>query len=256
MNKVKKNVIEEKFASKAQQRFFYAQAGKKGKKGKKWAKWAKEFSSDTDFKKLPEKVEDSKKEVDEIVDAYGNIKRGKKNTDFNIKGITQNKTSDEVVKTGYNRQGGLGLHGTFTSLKYWAEGEEITKEKLLEIAMKDALGYDETMGDNKDKDDAEKVMTKDLGLSKNDAEDRLEKMGYDEKLPDGQVRLVEKDSLEEFIESILNKKTNSTELVNKKDREIKEINNIVKKQIKSLKETMKNNNLSIEDIMEYLKNDE
>ncbi len=51
MNNFIKQVIEEKFASKAQQRFFYAQAGKGGKKGKKWSKWAKEFSKDTDFKK-------------------------------------------------------------------------------------------------------------------------------------------------------------------------------------------------------------
>jgi hypothetical protein len=46
----------EKFSSKAQQRYFYAMANKPGKKGKQWKKWAKEFSDDTDFKSLPEKV--------------------------------------------------------------------------------------------------------------------------------------------------------------------------------------------------------
>jgi hypothetical protein len=76
MNNFIKQVIEEKFASKAQQRYFYAQAGKGGKKGKKWAKWAKEFSDDTDFEKIPEKVEEE--EIDEIVDEKGNIMR--KNT--------------------------------------------------------------------------------------------------------------------------------------------------------------------------------
>ena len=60
MNNFIKNIIEETFASKAQQRYFYAQAGKGGKKGKKWAKWAKEFSDKTDFKKIPEKVEKEK----------------------------------------------------------------------------------------------------------------------------------------------------------------------------------------------------
>ena len=35
MNDLIKGIIEEKFASKAQQRYFYAQAGKGGKKGKK-----------------------------------------------------------------------------------------------------------------------------------------------------------------------------------------------------------------------------
>jgi hypothetical protein len=56
--------IEEKFASKAQQRYFYAQAAKGGKKGKIWKKRAKEFSSKTNFDKLPDKVEESKKDKD------------------------------------------------------------------------------------------------------------------------------------------------------------------------------------------------
>ena len=54
MNNFIKQVIEEKFASKAQQRYFYAQASKGGKKGKKWAKLADEFSSETNFKKIPD----------------------------------------------------------------------------------------------------------------------------------------------------------------------------------------------------------
>jgi len=51
-----KKIINEKFASKAQQRFFYAMADKDTKKGRKFKKWAKEFSDDTDFDELPEKV--------------------------------------------------------------------------------------------------------------------------------------------------------------------------------------------------------
>ena len=50
-----KSIIEEKFASKKQQRYFYAKASDESipkKERKKWSKWAKEYSSDTDFKKL------------------------------------------------------------------------------------------------------------------------------------------------------------------------------------------------------------
>ena len=74
MNQFLKQVIEEKFVSKKQQRFFYAKANEKGaskKEKKKWSKWAKEFSDKTDFEKIPEKVE-KETEVDEIVDADGN----------------------------------------------------------------------------------------------------------------------------------------------------------------------------------------
>lgn len=58
-----RKLISEKFASKAQQRFFYAMADKDTKKGRKFKKWAKEFSDDTDFDDLPEKVSEDKKET-------------------------------------------------------------------------------------------------------------------------------------------------------------------------------------------------
>ena len=51
-SQIVKKIMNEKFASKAQQRFFYAMADKDTKKGKKFKKWAKEFSDDTDFDKL------------------------------------------------------------------------------------------------------------------------------------------------------------------------------------------------------------
>jgi len=65
MNNFIKQIIEEKFASKAQQRFFFAKSN--GGKNKKWSKWAKESSDDTDYSKIPDKVE---KEVDEVVDDW------------------------------------------------------------------------------------------------------------------------------------------------------------------------------------------
>ena len=67
MNNFIKQVIEEKFASKAQQRFFYAKANEKGKPKKeknKWGKWAKEFSDKSNFEEIPDKKE---KEVDESI---------------------------------------------------------------------------------------------------------------------------------------------------------------------------------------------
>lgn len=54
----KLSTIEEKFTSKAQAKYFYAKSKEGGKEGKKWKKMADEFSSETDFSKLPEKVEE------------------------------------------------------------------------------------------------------------------------------------------------------------------------------------------------------
>lgn len=245
MNNFIKQVIEEKFASKAQQRFFYAQAGKGGKKGKKWSKWAKEFSSKTDFDKIPDKVE---KDIDEIVDEKGNIKRSKKPANIDAKGITQKKTSDDVVKTGGGSMGIHGVHGTHTSLRYWAESD-----------MSKALGFKDTMGKDEDFDDAENHFEKELGIPDDEAKERLNQMGYDEKLPEDKVRLVEnpKKFMEEYIESILSKKNISNDIVSKEESiEEKEINPIVVKQLNSLKNTLKKNNLNVNDILKHLKDDE
>lgn len=51
--------LNEEFASKAQQRYFYAKANDKSlpkSERNKWKKWSKEYSDDTDFSEIPEKV--------------------------------------------------------------------------------------------------------------------------------------------------------------------------------------------------------
>jgi hypothetical protein len=249
MNNFIKQVIEEKFASKAQQRYFFAKANEKGaskKEKSKWGKMAKEFSDNTKYDEIPDKVEE--KEVDEIVDKNGNVARGKKPTNFNTKGITQNKTTDEVVKSGAG-QTSLSPRLGFGLRRYWAESD-----------MSKSLGYDDTLGKDVDYDDAKNHFEDDLGLTDDEAEERLAKMGYDEKLPDDKVRLVEnpKKFMEEYIESILAKKSKDSEIVsNEGDQmEEKEINPIVAKQLKSLKNSLKSHNLSVSDIMKHLKDDE
>lgn len=253
MNNFIKHVIEEKFASKAQQRFFYAQSGKGGKKGKKWAKWAKEFSDKTDFEKIPDKVENKEKEVDEIVDERGNIKRGKKPRNFNSKGITQRKTTDQVVKASSGAMGnhafgafGGGMHGTGTSLKYWAESDQSKVLGAKDTILKD-LSYDDAKNHMEDK----------LGLDDNEAEERLEKMGYDENLPEDKVRLIEnpKKYIEEYIESVLKSKSQNGELISKNE-EVKEVSSLIKRQIKSLKNSLDSHNLSIDDILKHFKENE
>lgn len=264
MNNFIKNIIEEKFASKAQQRYFYAQAGKGGKKGKKWSKWAKEFSDKTDFEKLPEKIDavDDEKELGEIVDKNGNISRGKVPYNVNSKGITQKKTTDAVVKSGGGSMGIHGVHGTHTSLRYWAENKQELK-KLIENTIDEmdfekALGYEKTLGKDASYDEAEKYFRNELKLSDEETKERLKMMGYDEKLKGDKVRLIEnpKKYIEEYIENLLSKRNYNDDLINKEIKEKKIINPIIKRQITSLKDSMENNDLSIEDVIEYLKGNE
>jgi hypothetical protein len=247
MNNFIKQVIEEKFASKAQQRFFYAKANEKGKPNKekkKWDKWAKEFSDKTNYDEIPDKVET---EVDEIVDKYGNIATGKKPTNFDTKGVTQKKTTDDVAKAAYGSMGRMANVGSST-MRYWAESD-----------MSKALGFDDTMAKDADYEAAEDHFKDELGLDEPEAEDRLAQMGYDKKLPADKVRLVEnpKKFMEEYIESVLAKRAKDNEIVSKDEQtEEKEINPIVLKQLKSLKNTMNSHKLSINDIMKHLKDNE
>ena len=249
MNNFIKHVIEEKFASKAQQRYFYAQAGKGGKKGKKWDKWAKEFSDDTDYSKIPDKVDEE--DIDEIVDEKGNIMRNKKPTDFNKKELTQRKTSDEVEIAVGNQMGNYGTTGVQNYRRYWGE--------ISEVELGDTLGADETILKDKSFKEAYRYFTKELGLTREKALDKMADLGYKEELPDDKIIVVEnpKKYIEEYIDELLKNKTGSNDIIsNEEEIDEDEINPIIKKQIKSLKNTLKSNNISVDKIIKSLKNDE
>jgi hypothetical protein len=244
-----KSIIEEKFASKKQQRYFYAKASDKStpkKERKKWSKWAKEFSDDTDFKNLPDNVE---KDVDEIVDSKGNFGVNKIPITKDSKGSSK-KTTDQIVKTSAGSMGTHGVHGTHTSLRYWAESD-----------LSKALGYEKTLGQDVDIENAEDYFKDDLGLDDKETEERLSSYGYDEDLEGDKVRLIEnpKKYIQDYVESVLSKKTQNSDLVKKDQTEDvdSELSPIVKKQISALKKTLIKNNLSVKDVLKLLnKNDE
>jgi len=242
MNNFIKQVIEEKFASKAQQRLFFAKA--KGGKNKKWSKWAKEFSDKTDYSKIPDKVK-KEEEVDEIVDANGNFAVSKRPTDLSTKGTTSNSTSDEVMKTGAGEMGSYGLTGINAYRRMWGETD-----------MSKALGADDTIMADADYDEAKKKFIE-LGVKDpKELEDRLGQMGYDPNLPDDKVRLVEnpKKFMEEYIDNLLKQKGKDNDVIPKEEEvEEVEINPIVQKQIKSLKNSMKTYGLKPDHILKGLK---
>jgi hypothetical protein len=247
MNNFIKQVIEEKFASKAQQRFFYAKANEKGKpkkEKKKWSKWAKEFSDKTDYNEIPDKVE---KEVDEIVDTAGNFAKGKKPPNFNSKGTTSNSTSDEVALTGAGQSSispklGMGYR------RYWGESD-----------MSKVLGADKLLhSDDVDYEDAESEF-ENLGIEDPaERDERAKQLGFDPSLPDDKVRLVEnpKKFMEEYIDNLLKQKGKDNDVLSKEEEvEEVEINPIVAKQIKSLKNSMKTYGLKPDHILKGLKDD-
>ena len=84
----------------------------------------------------------------------------------------------------------------------------------------------------------------------------MAKMGYDENLPDGKVRLVEdpKKFIEEYLDNLLlSKRTKDSEIVEKDKITSKEINPIIVKQLTRLKEVLDDNGLTLNDVLPYLK---
>jgi len=260
-----------------------------------WAKRAKEFSDKTNFKKLPERAEEQidatspysdetlevnadspfynkkgnmtksniknnvfdkkikkgkKKEVDEIVDEDGNIKTGDETGNPNGY-IRAKKTTDEFGLATMGQMGAYGIvagaSGANKTLRYWAESD-----------MSKALGSDKLLADPKmDFNKATMYFEKDLDVPKDEAEERAEKDGFDEELQGtGKIRLIEDPR--KYIEEYLSQRSKENDLVKKYEPEKnkKVINPIIQKQLKSIKQTLKNNNLSIGDIAEYLEDNE
>ena len=239
MNDFLKQVIEEKFASKKQQRYFYAKANDKTlskKEREKWSKMAGEFSDKTNFKKLPDEAKEKEEEVDEIVDDQGNIARGNLPIGLGKEFAISKSTTDKVVQTAFGAQGRNGIYGTArTNLRYWGESD-----------MSKSLGYEDTLGDDESYKEALEHFTKTLGLSHEEAVERLKDMGY---IP-GQkelVRLVEnpKKFMEDYIETVLSKKTNQdSDIINKPNEE--PIHPVIQKQIDSLLKTLEKNNIPLD----------
>lgn len=274
MDKIIEQIIDEAFKSKKQQRYFYHKASK----SPKWKKMAKEFSDKTDFSKLPEKAEEqitsrpvtgeddyqknagqlnggndvSTKidlEIDEIVDEDGNIKYGNEPGNLNAY-VRSKETTDTGLNKRMGQMGSFGILGGPTNaqktLKYWAEAD-----------MSHALGSDETISDpNTNYEDAVETFKDELEVPEDEAKERAKQMGYDPNLPDGKIRLIENPL--NYINEYLAKKSKKTELVKKinNETEKKTINPIIKRQIQSIKNTLKNNNLTLQDITEYLEDDE
>jgi len=199
-------------------------------------------------------------EVDEIVDEDGNIARGDRPPDFNVRGITQKSTTDKVVKTGTGQMGNTfgfgfagGRSGSAKTLRYWAEAD-----------MSKSLGYKDTLGKDEDIEDAEEHFEDELGLDPDEAKDRMEKMGYDKSLPEDKVRLVEdpRKFVQDYLESILPKKSKTKDVLEKDTDESvlkktsKNLNPIIKRQILSLLKTSKENGVTKDILIKYLEKNE
>jgi len=245
-------LLKEKSVSQSQRGLIFSKRKQYGSKKNTPKKWKWIWNSDWENKgKLPKRKKPEKtdeEEVDEVVDADGNIQTGDKSNDFNVKGVTSPKTSDEYARAVGGQMGGAGLDGGGNAarlMRYFGE-EDMSKVLGAETIEKD-LPYD----------DAKEHFEDELEVPEDEIEDRLKELGYESDYAEGVLRLVEnpKEYVRDYLESILSKKTNINDVVEKDDEE-KTINPIIKKQIDVLKQTLKDNGISTKQFLSYIKNNE
>lgn len=227
MNNFIKQAIDESVRSRREARYSYSKKG------------------DRSLKRKDHYKDETPEDVDEIVDADGNIATGDMPGNPNAF-IRSKRTSDQVAKTSMGMMGSFGVLGGNSSgnktLKYWAESD-----------MSKALGADETIMDpGTDYEDAVEHFEDDLEVDPDEAKERAEKIRYDKSLPDGKIRLIENPK--KYIEEYLAKKAKPREFVKKSELECpkRNINPILLKQLASIKQSLKNNGLTSKDITEYL----
>ena len=105
-----------------------------------------------------------------------------------------------------------------------------------------------------------KYFKNELEIDGDEAEERLASYGYDKNLDGDKVRLIEnpKKYIEDYVESVLNKKTENNDLIKKDQYEDidQELEPIIKKQISALKRTLKKNNIPLNHVFKLLKKED
>jgi hypothetical protein len=167
-------------------------------------------------------------EMEEVVDEDGNVMDSAIPPDYQVKTVTAKKTTDDTVKMARQRMD-YGVNGSGYR-RYWGESD-----------MSATLGYEQTLGKDKSYEEAKAYFMNDLGFEEREAEDRLEALGYEKsKAEKDKVRLVEKQYLSSLVDRAMAPKPNP------------KINPIIRRQLHSLKETLKANGLSLNDVIQYL----
>lgn len=219
------NIINEKFQSKKQQKYFFAKCNDDSlskKEKKKWCSMADEFAKDTNFKKLPEKA--NEEEIEEIIDYDGSISSSKIPKNVRVKTTTAKKTSDQAEKATSQPPFQKGQY----MKRYWGEAE-----------MDDALGFDDTMDKNLSYEEALKHFMDELGFDEVDAKERLEKMGYIPSSED-KIRIVEKGvytkkTIEEYVDTLVKSKSAQNDVIEPTTEEVEyEPNEIIQRKLNHL----------------------
>jgi len=214
-------------------------------------------SSHKIFQNFLKKSQDSKKELDELIDFDGTFNNSKippLDPRTTAKGLS---TMDKRVAAGHQTQDPL-MRGYRV---YY--GESVVREEDME----NAFGYEETK--YMDAKDTIDYFVDELEFDKEEAKNRASEMGKDEKIPDNPefeekegfidtIRLTEKKFTKEQIvkmaEDSLVLKTDDKDLT-KKELSDNSVSPIIKRNVKALKNMAQADGITVPQLIKMLKNE-
>jgi len=210
-------------------------------------------------------------EIDEYVDNDGTMLTTK--TPILNMTLHPTKTMDQTIPT--TRMPGISYF--YGIRRYYGESEEKNDDVINEINFSDAFGYHETKN-AKSYDEAKNILM-DLGIEDEvELSERLKTLGFERKLDKSlkaqkkrgnckncfvKKRLTEKEYLEEvkkekmvkMVEDILTKKRNDREIM-EKENENSSLSKLITKNLESIKNLAKKEGISINKLINILKQGE
>ena len=179
-------------------------------------------------KELQDKTSEPQGEIDELIDYDGTIVSSK--IPILDPNVSPKKTTDQTVAM------------TRTPDDPLYRGRMIA---VGEIDMSKAFGWDDTLGNGvSDFEDVVKKLTKDLGLDKEDAEDRAEEFGV---MDDKEEIILKEKNVDEDI--ILNKSSDD------KGFSDNAFQDILKRNVRSLKDIAKSQGISDDELIQMISNE-
>ena len=182
-------------------------------------------------------VDGEEQELDELIDYDGSVMSSKVPDGVQtVSGVGSKKTTDDVALA--TKQYGVWSSGGNFFKRYY--GESIEEEDMSKV-----LGFEETEG--MDAEETIEFLEKEYDVD--NADERAEDMGKNEKLDDNeQQRLFEKeaeDKARDMIEVILSDKDD--------DKELSSSDRLLNKKIKSLLDLANANGISVEELKKMLR---
>ena len=197
--------------------------------------------------------ETNEEELDELLDFDGAIMNSKIPRNASVATMLSKSTSDEVEKSSH---GGGGFTGSFYK-RYWGDSlREDEYKGLGDVEEFDLMSNQEVLDYFEDEHEFSNSDAEQRALKTGAQVGSADKLEGDEKvLKDSVISIeeIQKQKMKDMLEIILNKKDDAGDLKTNQEVELLDVNPIVARKIKNLKNVSDSHGYEIEEIIKHLR---